>query len=208
MNDIELVSLLQKWADNPKARRYAWEGHPEWIEDRRDYKRVFELGRTFDLLNAAGLLPSVLENSLKNSEYDPPDIQFVWKNGKTVGVEVTEIVDRAHLRAAQTHYFKNPDQPIYDFKIFDEVSYSRAVKERVVTKAMKASWISKFDERWLVMPTGEPDLKFRERGLSIKLDIQSVPFDRVFVIGAGIPNADGDGTKSTAWGEITFGAHT
>ena len=132
-----------------KARGYA--DYWDWRIDRgRTEKQAAEVLQNFLLRNG-----EQVSGSLRNISDDPPDIELITKDGRRIGIEVTELVDREAVR--RHHNFKQRGEETgYDWADWTPFTVAREICHLVSLKDSKlANATRDFDELLVAIVTDE-----------------------------------------------------
>ena len=185
----------EEFAESDRKR-----GHATFFHTPQKYKRLEEVSDTrawAEEMNKRGWQIDL--DTIRPNPTDPPDV-FAEMDGKTIGVEVTELVDEEAIRAhpkvpryqGPGHFRKHfPDSPIVKWSL---EKLDQSLREIVQKKDMAARSPS-VSEQFLLVVTDEP--WFIHTGSTVLpeyLEIVKLPrscnLDGVYIMGS--PMTDGD----------------
>jgi len=160
-----------------RSRHYA--DYWEWGADRKRAER--------------GIAEALIEHLGIEGSFDPqmretPDLAFLTTDGRTIGIEVPEVVDE-QAAAINRHAEKKGRPRVW--AIWSDATLARALRHWVTVKDSKVGPNSdQFDEVWLVLATDEPtiDMTMAERACA-KCGASAKHLQRAFVLLGYHPDA-------------------
>jgi hypothetical protein len=150
----------EEWAESVRRLREArrrsrgYAEYWEWVPDRSraelDAARVLH-----KFLVTAG---EMVSGSLTVVRPDPPDVLLETVNGRRVGIEVTELLDRDAVKRHSDRK-KRGDPPAFDTAQWTPTMMAKMLSQIVEAKDYKLRKVaSRFDECFLAIVTDEPGI--------------------------------------------------
>jgi hypothetical protein len=150
----------EEWAESVRRLREArrrsrgYAEYWEWVPDRS--RAELEAARVLHkFLVTAG---EMVSGSLTVVRPDPPDVLLETVNGRRVGIEVTELLDRDAVKRHSDRR-KRGDPPAFDTAQWTPTKMAKMLSQIVEAKDHKLRKVaSRFDECFLAIVTDEPGI--------------------------------------------------